>query len=76
MRKLICAAWLAVFGASFFIVAPASAAPSVVAAPAVETPFTLAAGKYGPPGGKHCVKWTRRYHSSLGFGHRRCIHWK
>ena len=31
---------------------------------------------FGPPPGKQCIKWTRRFNSRHGYGHRRCVHWK
>ena len=39
-------------------------------------PLVAQARQYPPPAGKTCLKWTRRWHSSLGMGHRRCVHWK
>lgn len=28
------------------------------------------------PAGKRCVKWTRRWNTRHGFGHRRCVQWR
>lgn len=28
------------------------------------------------PAGKQCLKWTRRFNSRHGYGHRRCVHWR
>ncbi|WP_363350209.1 hypothetical protein [Methylocystis echinoides] len=28
------------------------------------------------PAGKNCVKWTRRWNTRHGFGHRRCVQWR
>ncbi|MCX7900308.1 MAG: hypothetical protein N2444_09550 [Methylocystis sp.] len=77
MRKTIFVACLGVMGAGLLAAASASAGPmSVAIAPGVESSITQAAKRYDPPPGKHCIKWTRRYHSSLGFGHKRCVHWQ
>lgn len=58
--------------------APASAGPLGGGIPQDEAgagSLIAQAKHYGPPPGKKCVKWTRRWHSSLGMGHLRCIHW-
>ncbi len=28
------------------------------------------------PAGARCVKWTRRWNTRHGFGHRRCVQWR
>lgn len=28
------------------------------------------------PAGARCIKWTRRWNTRHGFGHRRCIQWR
>jgi hypothetical protein len=28
------------------------------------------------PAGAKCVKWTRRWNTRHGFGHRRCVQWR
>jgi hypothetical protein len=50
---------------------PLSAAGSLETRSLVEE-----ARHYMPPPGKECIKWTRRYHPSHGFGHKRCVHWR
>jgi hypothetical protein len=54
----------------------ASAAPLAVAIPQQDASLVQSVRHFGPPPGKECVKWTRRFNSAHGFGHRRCIHWK
>jgi hypothetical protein len=79
MVKLTSLATLAaVCGALFFTVAPVSAGPLSVALPQENgaSSFVQEVAHYGPPPGARCIKWTRRYNPSHGFGHRRCIHWK
>lgn len=62
---------------ALFLMTPASAAPLNVTAPLDGSSSIIQiVDKYGPPPGKKCLKWTRRYHPSLGFGHRRCVQWK
>ncbi len=31
---------------------------------------------HGAPAGSRCVKWTRRWNTRHGFGHRRCVQWR
>jgi hypothetical protein len=31
---------------------------------------------YGPPAGKRCLKWTRRWNTRHGIGVRRCVQWR
>jgi hypothetical protein len=31
---------------------------------------------HGAPAGKRCVKWTRRWNTRHGVGHRRCVQWR
>lgn len=28
------------------------------------------------PAGSRCIKWTRRWNTRHGFGHRRCVQWR
>jgi hypothetical protein len=80
MRKAIKHASLgAVFGAIFLAAAaPSSAGPlSMDISPESElTAMILQTSHFGPPPGKQCIKWTRRFNSRHGYGHRRCVHWK
>jgi hypothetical protein len=31
---------------------------------------------HGAPAGARCVKWTRRWNTRHGVGHRRCVQWR
>ena len=31
---------------------------------------------HGVPTGARCVKWTRRWNTRHGVGHRRCVQWR
>ncbi len=69
----------ALCGAFFFAAtAPGSAGPLSVAVPQLgaESSILRILHQYGLPPGKQCIKWTRRFSSTHGFGHRRCVHWK
>jgi hypothetical protein len=68
----------AVCGSFFLASAPVSAGPLSVSVPqeSAATSFFQEVRHFGPPPGKQCIKWTRRFNSAHGFGHRRCIHWK
>jgi hypothetical protein len=69
----------AVYGALFLAGAgTASAGPLSVAVPQEIGPPSLVqeVSHFGPPPGKQCIKWTRRFNSRHGYGHRRCVHWK
>lgn len=65
---------------AFFLAAaaPVSAGPLSVAIPQESGPSSLVqeAHHFGPPPGKQCIKWTRRFNSRHGYGHRRCVHWR
>lgn len=80
MRKSTNAISLMIICGAFSIVAaaPVAAGPLNVAVPPDAGFGSLAqeARHYNAPPGKQCIKWTRRYHPSLGFGHKRCVHWK
>jgi len=76
MRKLITAFCLATFCGAVLVASPASSAPLSVAIPLEDGVASVMLAKYGPPEGKKCLKWTRRYGPTHGFGHRRCAHWK
>lgn len=63
----------------FAATAPGSAAPLSVASPnedGVSASLLLQLARYNAPAGKKCLKWTRRWSPSLGFGRRRCVHWR
>lgn len=79
MVKLTSSALLgAICGAFFFAVAPVSAGPLSIAIPQDGGSARLLheVSHFGPPPGKQCIKWTRRFNSRHGYGHRRCVHWK
>jgi hypothetical protein len=80
MRKSIKAACLGAVCGAFFLAAaaPGSAGPLNVAVPPENgsTSLVQEVKHYDPPPGTQCIKWVRRYSSSHGFGHRRCVHWK
>jgi hypothetical protein len=79
MAKLTGSALLgAVCGAFFLAAAPVSAGPLSVAIPQESGYASLfqEVTHFGPPPGKQCIKWTRRFNSRHGYGHRRCVHWK
>jgi hypothetical protein len=67
-----------VCGMFFFASAPVSAAPLSVSVPPEIGSASLfqEVSHFGPPPGKQCLKWTRRFNSRHGYGHRRCVHWK
>ncbi len=75
MRKAIMGLCLGAFGVAFSATV-AAAAPVSVIPPKDAVALAATTVKYGPPPGKECIKWTRRFSSSHGFGHRRCVHWK
>lgn len=73
LTAALCGAFL--FGATV----PGWSGPMNVAIPQGETglaPLVAQAKHYPAPAGKKCLKWTRRWHSSLGMGHKRCVHWQ
>lgn len=53
-----------------------SAGPLSVAVSPESRSLVQEARHYLPPPGKECIKWTRRFHPSHGFGHKRCVHWR
>jgi hypothetical protein len=77
MRKNI---KIALFGAACGALLLASTAShstvlSGVANPGASAiPFTQQAA-FDPASNK-CLKWTRRWNSRHGYGHRRCVHWR
>jgi hypothetical protein len=77
-KSIRSAALGAVCGAIFLAVAPVSAGPVSIAVPQETGAMSLfqEVRHFGPPPGKQCIKWTRRFNPSHGFGHRRCVHWK
>jgi hypothetical protein len=78
MRYSLKGVLAALCGAFFLAAIPASAGPMSIGAPQEIGPSPLVSQvtHFGPPPGKTCIKWTRRFNSAHGFGHRRCIHWK
>lgn len=80
MRRSIKGASLGAVCGAFFLAAaaPASAGPLSVAVPqqSGSTSFVQEVRHFGPPPGTQCIKWTRRFNSRHGCGHRRCVHWK
>jgi len=78
LKTTVFAALGASCGALFLAAAPVSAGPLTVAVPQGRGPMSLyqEVRHYGPPPGKQCLKWTRRFHPSLGYGHKRCVHWR
>jgi hypothetical protein len=68
----------AVCGAILFAsTASHSAVLSGLASPdeGLSTPSLAQQAAYAPPG-KRCIKWTRRWNTRHGFGHRRCVQWR
>lgn len=49
--------------------------PSGVTSNSVAT-LSQATLVHATPAGARCVKWTRRWNTRHGFGHRRCVQWK
>ncbi|MCC3244026.1 hypothetical protein LG047_01615 [Methylocystis sp. WRRC1] len=81
MSKFMKSALLAALTGGFLFAATSasSAGPLSVANPQDEglsSSLIQKVAHYNPPGGKKCLKWTRRFNPSHGFGHRRCVHWK
>ncbi len=80
MRTFLKVPSLLVVVGAFFLGAPASgtAGPMGSAYPLQDglSPLVQKVKHYGPPAGKKCLKWARRYSSTHGFGHRRCVQWK
>lgn len=73
LTAALCGAFLFSAGAQ------AWAGPMSIAVPQAEeglAPLVAQAKHYPAPAGKKCLKWTRRWHSSLGMGHKRCVHWE
>jgi hypothetical protein len=62
---------------AFLLGAPleASAAPNLYIPQGVAGPvsFVQQSHYHGPH--KTCLKWTRRWNTRHGVGHRRCVHW-
>ena len=69
---VLCGAFL------FAMTASSSAGPLSAAVPQEDGGSTslIQQAKHGPPPGTKCMKWTRRWNSSHGFGHRRCVQWR
>ncbi len=70
----------AVFGSMLLAATPSSSA--VLSNAAELGDFGVSASSlvqqvsHGAPAGARCVKWTRRWNTRHGFGHRRCVHWR
>ncbi len=66
------------FGA-LLLVAPASHAAALSGASNL-TDGALASSLvqqvHAAPAGAQCIKWTRRWNTRHGFGHRRCVQWR
>lgn len=79
-RNLKTALFGALCGAFLFAAAaPGSAGPLSTPIPLESfgsTSLVQKVARYSPPEGKQCIRWTRRYSSSHGFGRLRCVHWK
>jgi hypothetical protein len=70
----------AVIGA-LFLIAPTSEATALSAATDLSeqgaSPSSLVQQvSHGAPAGTRCMKWTRRWNTRHGFGHRRCVQWR
>jgi hypothetical protein len=76
IKSLIAAA---TFGAIVMAASPSHAA-ALSGAPDLTrealTSLTPQKVSHGAPAGARCLKWTRRWNTRHGFGHRRCIHWR
>jgi hypothetical protein len=65
--------------ALFFAAAPASA--GVLSSPAAldegaSVSSLVQTVHHTTPAGARCVKWTRRWNTRHGVGHRRCVQWR
>lgn len=70
-----------VFGALIGSLMLAAPFPEAVALPAAVDHDALAPSlvqqiSHGAPAGARCIKWTRRWNTRHGFGHRRCVQWR
>jgi hypothetical protein len=67
-------------GALLFAAAPANAAalssPADLRDGVAAASMPIETVSHGAPAGARCVKWTRRWNTRHGFGHRRCIQWR
>lgn len=68
----------AVCGAVLFTAAPSDAAALSAADDLSKAyaPPLVQQISHGAPAGARCVKWTRRWNTRHGVGHRRCVQWR
>ena len=70
---VLCAAFLAT-------ALPAEASPlssgAAIDVQASSATSLLQEAAFGPPAGRRCIKWTRRWNPRHGIGVRRCVQWR
>jgi len=68
---------VAACGAFFFVVNPSHSAVLSSAAQLDDAgASSLVQQVHAAPAGARCIKWTRRWNTRHGFGHRRCVQWR
>ncbi|WP_424363259.1 hypothetical protein [Methylocystis parvus] len=69
---------IASFGALLLVAPPSHAAALSGASNLTSDALTssLVQQVHAAPAGAKCIKWTRRWNTRHGFGHRRCVQWR